>query len=149
MVVASSIVITKDPERLSMRHLLARLALLVFPGLAFAHGDNEPGPHGGLVTMPGIFHVEVTRDGAAFNIYLLDMNIQRPTVHNSSISASVESGALTTELDCQSVPEQHHFRCSASGDQRLDNGLLVVTATRDGSPPASARYHLPLEAPAD
>ena len=53
-----------------MKAYLFLMAMLVSSILAFAHGEDKPGPHGGHIKMPANFHTEViaSEDGS-FHIY--------------------------------------------------------------------------------
>lgn len=69
--------------------------------LAFAHGEDKPGPFGGGIRMPGAFHSEaVLFYPNEVKIYLLDMNWKNPTVSDSKVEASFK-GHRTSNATCQ------------------------------------------------
>ena len=55
--------------------LMILISSLIFNSYLYGHGGNKPGPHGGKIKMPGMFHTELLLNSAHhFEIYLLDMN---------------------------------------------------------------------------
>lgn len=127
-----------------MRHAPTFIALAAIPLLAFGHGSDKPGPHGGSVQMPGAFHVEVVRDSNMLHVYLLGLQITNPTVANSSVVVTVEHSGSATQLPCEADSVQNLFSCGLPGNVDLDSGTLVVDAKRGETSPATARYELPL-----
>lgn len=116
---------------------------LVFGSLAFAHGDNKPGPHGGYIEMPGAFHTEVVPDpDGSFHIYLLDVEFKNPSTKESSVQASLASGSKKSELKCE-VMEPAHFHCVPPG-KTFKAKELVVTAKREKMQGNAVKYKLPL-----
>lgn len=96
----------------------------------FAHGENKPGPHGGVVEMAKNVHTEVNADkDGSFHIFLLDGNIENPTVKNSSLEATIQSSKKDIKLAC-SVMGGTHFHCK-SKEIRPTEGKLLLKAKRD------------------
>ncbi|MEQ1722148.1 MAG: hypothetical protein ABL930_03170 [Pseudobdellovibrio sp.] len=113
--------------------------------LAFAHGEDKPGPNGGHIKMPANFHTEVIADkDGSFHIYLLDMQFKNPTVKNSEIKAYVINGKKKTSLKC-SVMGENHFNCKGRKPVKSANSL-VIKAKREGTwASMDAKYSLPLK----
>jgi hypothetical protein len=111
--------------------------------VSWAHGEDKPGPNGGMIRMPGAFHTEVLlENGKQFRVYLLDINFGAATVEKSSVQAEVRDEKKISKLTCSA--EKNSFVCS------LPNGLkpkgeLIVKATRMGAPGIDAVYELPLK----
>lgn len=108
------------------------VAFIVFPtSLALAHGEQAPGPHGGKIQMANIIHTEVNPDkDGSFHIFLMDKNIENPTVKNSSLGATIVSGKTKMPLTC-SVMGGSHYHCKTKS-QRPTTGSLILDANRDG-----------------
>ena len=128
-----------------MKRLLILLHLtssLVFDH-AFAHGEDRPGPHGGVVRMPGPFHTEVLADGKeALKVFLLDVEFKNPTVSTSLVDVRWRSGVRELNLACTARVD--HFRCATPPGAYLDAGELTLRAVRDGASANPATYPLPL-----
>ncbi len=118
---------------------------LAMPGSATAHGTSDPGPHGGEIRMPGAFHVEAVARDDALRIYVLDMQFENPTAEAASIEARLDQAGREIPLDCEASTEIKAFTCPLPDNARLDNGKLVIEATRKGKPAEPARYDLPLK----
>lgn len=125
-----------------MRLPVTFFGALLVAGTAFAHGESEPGPHGGEIRMPSAFHVEAVAGDDALTVYVLDMQFGNPTTENASVSAEVRRADDAVSLDCR--PKAAAFRCPLPDGVRLDDGKLVITASRSDLPEAQARYELPL-----
>lgn len=109
---------------------------------AFAHGEDEPGPHGGVIRMPGAFHTEVVAQGDnAIDVYLLDINWKDPTVKDSSVSVTHVDEERRSSLKCQ--PRESHFSCG-NDSSALKSGSLIVKASRLGMQGIDVTYPLPL-----
>lgn len=112
----------------------------------FAHGEDAPGPHGGIVRMPGAYHTELLPvSETAFRVYLLDMNFEEPVTEDSSIHAVYEGGSEKTEITCS--PVEDYFQCQA--DAPLVKGKVLIGSQREGSRGSIHSYDLPLEKPHD
>lgn len=118
------------------------LGLLGGASSAFAHGEDKPGPHGGVIRMPGAFHTEIVAQGDnAFDVYLLDINWKDPTVKESSVSVVHVDGERRTALNCK--PRETLFSCEGESTA-FKSGLLTVKAFRLGTQGIEVAYPLPL-----
>lgn len=126
------------------RKVLIGFAVLAFQAQARAHGENEEGPHGGFIRMPGAFHTEVVPAGAAsVKVYLLDMEWKNPTVKNSGVKISLAS-PKSAAVVCTARTD--HFECKLpKGADLKKKGQLTVEATREGQAGSAASYPLPLK----
>lgn len=106
----------------------------------FAHGEDKPGPHGGYIRMPGAFHTEVIKDKNGYRIYLLDINWKNPSVLDSSVSASIQTGKKKSDLTC--TKESDSYLCKSSLPEK---GELNIIAKREGQTGIVAKYKLPLK----
>lgn len=108
---------------------------------AWAHGEDRPGPHGGFISMPGAFHVElVVKNDQSVMAYLLDMNWMNPTSKDSSIQITHS----TTIAKCRVLSD--HFKCDFPATVNLSKtGELKVQAKRENQQGNSVTYSLPLK----
>lgn len=122
--------------------LVEVLSIVFLTTMAFAHGEDKPGPNGGFIQMPGSFHTEVVpeKDGS-FKVYLLNLQNQDPTVKNSSVAATIVSGKKKQKLNCVVMGE--HFHCKTKSG--VKSGTLVILANREGAVGIEAKYKLPLK----
>lgn len=129
-----------------MKALLALFLTSLLSVSAFAHGEDKPGPHGGFVRMPGLFHTEVAFDTKddSFHLFLLDVEFKNPTVKNSSVEAVVEQGKKSKVSFSCSVMGGNHYHCKPQRPYSKSNGKLVLKATRDGAA-GTAEYQFPLK----
>lgn len=118
---------------------LALLFTLIAGLNAGAHGEDKPGPHGGQIRMPGAFHTEVIAHSNGYQIYLLDINFEKPTVKNSNVKASIKSAGKVDQLKCETHPD--HFFCKFSGPS--PSGTLVIESTRESAKGNAAQYNIP------
>ena len=88
-----------------MKLILVFSSLLLINSHLFAHGGNKPGPHGGKIKMPGMFHTELILNAPNdFKVYLLDMKFKNPEtdpfylVYASPSFYSQEPGPMSTVL---------------------------------------------------
>ncbi len=111
---------------------------------ALAHGENEPGPHGGSIRMPETFHTEVVSavDGSTLVVYLLDVSNADATTRLSRVSVEVRGETVTGDVECSTSDD--HFKCQLPKGTALKNGELIVTAKRLGAQGTPAMYTLPL-----
>ena len=73
----------------------------------FGHGGNKPGPHGGKIKMPGMFHTElILNDQNSFKVYLLDMKFKNPTIKRSTVHYSIDNGKM---VPCS--PKNNFYLC--------------------------------------
>lgn len=122
--------------------LVEALSIVLLTTVAFAHGEDKPGPNGGFIQMPGSFHTEVVpeKDGS-FKVYLLNLQNQEPKIKNSSVTATIVNGKKKQKLDCMAMGE--HFHCKTKSG--LKSGTLVILANREGAVGIEAKYKLPLK----
>lgn len=120
------------------------LVASAMPASVLAHGESEPGPHGGEIRMPGAFHVEAVAGDDALRVYLLDMQFEDPRVADSSVDAVLKQNGETRRLECEPDGGSKTFVCRLPAGFGLTGGELLVDASRGGVPGATARYELPL-----
>lgn len=119
-------------------------ALFLFPFLTWAHGEEKPGPHGGHITMPGPFHVELSMDeDQSLHVFLLDIEFKNPTVKDSKISVIARDKNTKVSFNC-SVMGDSHYNCVPS-KKYSQKGELIVQATREKVVGNKAIYKLPLK----
>lgn len=111
------------------------LLALTFAISALGHRENQPGPHGGVIRMPGSFHTELVVIGGTAKIWLLDGNFKNPTTKNSTLSVKVAN----TEVHC--VNNKDHFECHLTREQQKA-GELKVRAARSGLSGKEVTYPL-------
>lgn len=109
--------------------------------LAFSHGEDHPGPHGGKIQMPGAFHTEVLSQKDKVQIFLLDMNFENPTVESSTLSAYLKTDKTKHKLTCDK--STNSFSCHIP--KNLSKGQLILEATRSGAKGNEAIYNWPLK----
>lgn len=127
-----------------LRSFLLGFAILsLSPAFVWAHGEDKPGPHGGIIRMPGALHTEVVPLGdSAIAVYLLDIEFKNPTVANSSIEARSAREGSKQLLVCE--PRGNRFECFLPAGETLASGKLYVRATREGLSGVEIEYLLPL-----
>jgi len=118
------------------------LFLVMAASTAFAHGTEKAGPHGGEIQMPGGFHTEVVRakDGT-FNVYLLDVGLQNPTVMKSKVRVSTANDP-SKWLDCK--PVTNYFQCSVDSKVLGKHSILSMRVVRMDLPETEVKYNFPL-----
>lgn len=130
-----------------MKKLLFMTFVLLMTFNVFAHNENQYGPHGGYIRMPGTYHTElVPKENQLFNIYLLDVNIKNPTTKNSSVSLSYQ-GKTGTKTSYKCIKVKDYFSCSLDSKVAvldLKSGALIVEASREGKTGKAVEYSLPL-----
>lgn len=115
------------------------LSLLLFSSLSYGHGTDKPGPHGGMIQMPGAYHVEVVRASKqSFKIYLLDGDFKNPTLTDSSVKARVLYGK-NLSLDCKPMEKDLYFECRTESRLRR-NEFLIVESVRAGVKGNEAKF---------
>lgn len=126
-----------------MKAKLLALSLFLLSGaVAEAHGENQLGPHGGYIRMPGAFHTEVTADGPEqIRVYLLDVNWENPSTKNSTVAATWVSEERS-KASCRA--EKDFFVCKFARPLDLKRGRIDVEATRENQSGARVSYPLPL-----
>ncbi len=117
------------------------LAIIIHP-YTFAHGENHPGPHGGVIRMPGAFHTEVMPRNNGFEIMLLDINFQHPTTKNSSVKAAIKTDKKSIALKCEI--RSNYFLCTANKHLIKKANVLHIVAMRENARGAEVSCALPL-----
>jgi len=114
--------------------------------LALAHGEDKPGPHGGIIRMPASYHSEIVpRTDSSFQVYLLDIQFKNPLVDESSVRAVVKHEGSKVELSC--LVQEDHFVCETTGDTKLQSGILALVTIRQGVTGSNQFFELPLSVP--
>lgn len=122
--------------------------VLLSTSLAYPHGEDKPGPHGGLIRMPGAFHTELVPQGKnAVLIYLLDIEWKNPIVEGSEVNLQLlRSGKAVEKLGCE--PKKKGFFCKLPGESTFKKGdELKVEASRKGAKGALMNYTWPIDIP--
>ncbi len=128
-----------------MKNYLYILTIFLISLNSFSHGENKPGPNGGFIRMPGIFHTEVVPDkmSDSFHLFLLDLAFKNPTVKNSSVEVLLEQPRnKKVKFSCE-VMESNHFYCKPEMVYSKDVGTLILRVKRDGAF-GIAKYNFPL-----
>lgn len=107
----------------------------------WAHGEDKPGPHGGFISMPGAFHVElVPVSKNKVKAYLLDIDWKNPTVKDSSVELS------RGQVNAKCTMDYDFFTCEFPKPVDLTKkGQIDVKATREKQIGNSVSYQLPLK----
>lgn len=121
------------------------LMILAVTNIAYAHGEDELGPHNGYIRMPGTYHVEVIPAKEELQIMLLDINFKNPTVLNSRVNVKIKNGSNAYLLRCKS--EDNYFACPVSAHMLTRSGVLIVQSARQFDKGAQVEYLLPLALP--
>jgi len=123
-----------------MKMVLAALTILI-SSQSHAHGEDKLGPHGGLISMPGAFHVELLADSPnLLKVYLLDVEWKNPIVKNSSVK--VFHGANAAKC----IKKEDYFVCRFPKEINLfAPGILSVESYRENSKGKNLEYPLPLK----
>lgn len=125
-----------------LKHLIS--AVMIFgASFVFAHGEDKPGPHGGVIRMPGAYHTEVVVLGKnRLRIYLLDINWKNPSVKNSSV------GVTFGGEKAQCEKKKDSFVCEfGSGVDLTTKGKLVVESMREKQRGNVVEYGTPTTPP--
>ena len=89
-----------------MKFMIVLVSLFMTAHL-FAHGGNKPGPHGGKIKMPGMFHTELLiKSHHLFRVYLLDMKFENPVIKKSKVQYSLNG---SDKVICE--PIKSYFLC--------------------------------------
>lgn len=123
------------------------ILILLFSSLqSFGHGENNPGPNGGFIRMPGAFHTELVFDknDNSFYLYLLDINFKNPTAKNSFVEAVLEQKHNKSLKFACEVINENHFQCKTGKWYSKDSGKLTLLVKRDEAE-GTAIYNLPLK----
>lgn len=128
-----------------MKTYLFIVALLISVN-SFGHGENKPGPNGGFIRMPGVFHTEVVPDqkDKSFHLFLLDLEFKNPTIKDSSVEAVLEQKRnKKVNFSCE-VMGGSHYHCKPDKNYNNESGKLTIKAKRDNAIGTSI-YELPLK----
>lgn len=120
---------------------MLNIIVISFLQLAYSHGEEHPGPHGGKIQMPGAFHTEVLSKKDKVQIFLLDMNFENPTVDNSTLTAYFKANEKKQKLTCDK--NTNSFSCHIP--KNLAHGQLILEAMRSGAKGNEAIYEWPLK----
>jgi hypothetical protein len=127
-----------------LKQSLLTIALALTPLLTFAHGEDQPGPNGGHIRMPGPFHTELEIDAVqGAHIFLLDLNFKNPTIQDSSVIAVFESKGKKVNYKC-GIMGGNHFHCVPQG-KTTGKGQLKIKAIREKAVGNEVIYDLPLK----
>jgi len=74
-----------------------------------------------------------------------DWLFDRPLVEGASVNARIEGSGDAIALDCSPDKSASAFVCPLPSGVELDQGKLVVEASRDGLPAEPAKYELHLD----
>lgn len=126
-----------------MTNFLA-VSFLFFISLStMGHGEDQPGPNGGAIRMPGAYHTElVVRGEQKIEIFLLDINFKNPTIQDSSVEVSFK-GQKKATAECEKTTNS--FLCTFK--QKVDlkeKGKIIVNSQREKQKGNSAEYVTPL-----
>ena len=142
------------PHLPSIRFLLG-LTVICASVLAFAHGEDKPGPHKGYIRMPGAYHTEVVELGPRrLRVYLLDIKWANPSVKNSSLELIYEPAhepRQSSWVQAKCTIEKNSYLCEFPETVDLTHkGRLRVKSQRQEQKGNEVQYSLPfsLEAPA-
>ena len=115
------------------------LGLLLITSISHGHGMDQPGPHGGMIQMPGAYHVEAVRSSnQTFKIYLLDGDFKNPITKDSSVKARILSGKNLT-LDCKVIEKDLYFECKTKS-KLSKKETLIVESVRAGAKGNEAEF---------
>lgn len=111
----------------------------------YAHGEDQLGPNGGFIRMPGAFHTELVFDGNnQFNVFLLDMEWKNPIVEKSKVVISFGIKKSVSKIECQ--VKTNHFTCLLPKEIKLKNkSEIVIEATRNEQVGNPVTYIWPLK----
>ena len=130
---------------MSIWKFLGILISLTAMQASYAHGEDEPGPHNGIIRMPGSYHVEVIPGKDALDVMLLDINFKNPTVLNSHIKVRIKTAHNAYVIRCESM--DNYFSCPVNANMLSRNGTLEIRSKRQLAEGMTVEYPLPLELP--
>lgn len=121
------------------RHFAFILCLFALTnGEALSHGENKPGPNGGVIRMPGAYHTELVAHGDHLMVYLLDISFKNPVTKDSSVKLKVADKVVNCE------PKKDFFECWATGLDLNKIKKLELESKRLGVSGKNAQYPWPL-----
>ena len=108
------------------------LSLLTNLNLAFAHGEDKPGPNSGYIRMPGAYHTEIIQDGkSALKVYILDLQFKNPSTDQNKLEISHSSKVKAT---CE--PKDNYYQCTFPE---------TVDLLKKGNLTVASQLHIPLQ----
>jgi hypothetical protein len=128
-----------------MRYKAVIGLLMLSSVTVWGHGENQPGPHGGVIRMPGAYHTEALLGGKnQLKVYLLDMQFKNPSTLNSSLSVVYE-GKKKLKMTC-TPQEDLFFLCALPKNiDMTKKGKLTLNSQREGQRGIAVSYDLPLK----
>lgn len=132
--------LTKENKTVN-RFLLTITAALLISTAAFGMGGDKPGPHGGYITMPGTYHVELLDKGTSMRVFLLDISMKNPVIENSNVSLSF-IGNESKKVNCK--PEKKYFVCLKPKKDLGQYTEINLESVRNKVKGEMAVYKLPL-----
>lgn len=116
--------------------------ILHFTSNCFAHGEDQLGPNGGYIRMPGAYHTELVIDNSnSIRIYLLDINWKNPTTKKSSVQIKINDDKNL--IQCKSI--KNYFSCQPPQKISIDQKFkLTVISKRDNQSGSDAAYEFPI-----
>lgn len=126
-----------------MKNAKKIIALLIAtPTLAWSHGEDKPGPHGGHIKMPGAFHTElILGEDQSAHIYLLDMNFKNATTKDSKLKVIARANKTEVPFNCSVMKD--HFHCVPTKKYEKTSEI-AIQAVREKAIGNEAVYKLPL-----
>lgn len=117
-------------------------ALILDSNLAWAHGEDKPGPNGGFIRMPGAYHTELVPQGKnSLKVFLLNLQWKDPTLKNSKIEINYQ-GKTSAAAKCST--SKNYFICTFPTSVDLTaKGQLKVLSEREGQKGIEVTYPLP------
>lgn len=119
------------------------ISCIVNSELSFGHGEDQPGPHGGHIRMPGAFHTELlVEKNNLFRVYLLDINWKNPTTKNSYVQFRINSDKNL--IQCKVI--KNYFQCQPTQTINLaESNTITINAKRNEIVGSEAIYEFPLK----
>jgi hypothetical protein len=125
------------------RYVFVLALLSVFE--VFAHGEDQLGPHGGHIRMPGAFHTELVAEGeTSFKVYLLDVQFKNPSTKNSSVRAEIKFKNESLAVACKAM--KNLFSCTLPNGRSLKGATeIALSSDRGVAKGTTAVYKWPLD----
>jgi predicted double-glycine peptidase len=94
---------------------------------------DKPGPHGGIIQMPGAYHLEaLKKTKETIQIYVLDMNFVNKTPNEKTeITAQVRRKKQNLKLQCEMEPAKEFYLCQSPQKIKAEDVLLVDSKLGD------------------
>ena len=120
---------------------LTLIGTLLAAGPLFSMGEDEPGPNGGHITMPGTYHIELVNKELIIRVYLLDLSMKNPLVENSSVTLKFLDNKIP-EIQCK--PQNKYFLCNKPKNLLNNQKQIIVESVRNKVKGKIAIYKWPL-----